>query len=363
MKNFKNKVISLLKSFFLISIRNKKYKGKYLFKKNLGIISAININSFFSYHLRPKFADDIEVAQDQNTEVQKIAIIVQGPIVKENNFTFETIKLYRKIFPKNKIILSTWENEKIEEFEKLNYKNLIIIKSKLPEEAGYLNINYQIKSTKSAIEKSKEFNEIEYLIKSRTDCRIYDPNSLSHLLNLIKNFPVTENDFLNFRILANSSSTCKYRIYGLTDIFQFGEKNDLFNYWDIPYYEKVLLDKQYNINEDPIINETPILSEIFLCSYFLYKNKYDISWSMEDWWEVCRKFFIVIDDKSIDLFWCKHSPEIEYKFMKTYSENYPRSLSFNDWLKLYFNNYEEWSLIDNKEKWVYSDNEFIQISC
>ena len=54
---------------------------------------------FFTFHLRPKRADKIGTVADKSLKYSKVAIVIQGPIVYDEDFTLETIKLYKKIFP------------------------------------------------------------------------------------------------------------------------------------------------------------------------------------------------------------------------------------------------------------------------
>ena len=56
--------------------------------------------SFLTYHARPKRSDDtlINLSYCKGLDLHKIAIVVQGPLVLDDDLTFETIKLYKKNF-------------------------------------------------------------------------------------------------------------------------------------------------------------------------------------------------------------------------------------------------------------------------
>jgi cystathionine beta-lyase/cystathionine gamma-synthase len=72
---------------------------------------------------------------------------MQGPIMLHKSFTYETIRLYNKIFPHVDIILSTWQDEDentLRELEKLSVK---VILNEKPSNHGHSNINLQIIST------------------------------------------------------------------------------------------------------------------------------------------------------------------------------------------------------------------------
>lgn len=53
--------------------------------------------------------------------VDNLAIVMQGPIRKEDNFTYNTVKYYRDIYPNAKVIVSTWIDEDANDIEK--YRN------------------------------------------------------------------------------------------------------------------------------------------------------------------------------------------------------------------------------------------------
>ena len=81
----------------------------------------------------------------------KIAIIIQGPIVDQSNFTIETINFYLHNYPFIPIIVSTWEGDekKLKKiFKKEINKKIYLILNKIPKYSGYKNINLQAVSTK-----------------------------------------------------------------------------------------------------------------------------------------------------------------------------------------------------------------------
>ena len=77
-------------------------------------------------------------------------------------------------------------------------------------------------------------------------------------------------------------TTCKYRVYGVTDTLQFGHIDDLLIYWNSKnYYESLKLMK-IDVNK-PIINDTPVISEIFLCSRYLSSLGHHLKWTLKDY--------------------------------------------------------------------------------
>lgn len=172
---------------------------------------------------------------DPATDIRKMAVVLQGPLVRDNNFTLETVKLYKKIFPQTFIIVSTWEDEKIEDVALLKKEGAGVILNRKPSYPAPYNLNRQITSAQSGIQRAQEMGA-EYVIKSRTDHRVYAPNTKKFLINLIHTFPLTHNYPLQKQRLATTcyGGTFKYRLYNVSDIFMFGCIEDMLLYWSPP---------------------------------------------------------------------------------------------------------------------------------
>ena len=80
---------------------------------------------FATHVYRPKNADEVGIRSEKRAK-RKTAIVIQGPIKYEDNFTYETVKLYNLLYPECEVVLSTWEDEaeKAKEFfVQINYPN------------------------------------------------------------------------------------------------------------------------------------------------------------------------------------------------------------------------------------------------
>tara|TARA_B100000959_G_scaffold23237_1_gene22426 strand:- start:1502 stop:2635 length:1134 start_codon:yes stop_codon:yes gene_type:complete len=314
--------------------------------------SQNNSDIFLSYIFRPK----LETNTFQNIEFKNnsinTAIIIQGPIKNYENFVLETIKIYLKIFPESLIILSTWKDEVNDIFfNKIkNFKNFHLILNTKP--ISKYNVNLQILSTSQAIDFALK-KKYRYSLKTRTDCRIYNPNTLIFLKSLLETFKVKNNNDVKNRILASSVDSRIYRVYGLTDICLFSETEDLSKYFINESYEKSLSKLNINLNK-PLINDTAVINEIFLCARYISNSNHDLKWSLEDWWEKCREMFCVFDATSIDLFWYKYHWKYEQRFTNNYTSEFNQSLQFADWLNIYNNKTEFYNKF-NKEKWNFKN--------
>ena len=77
-----------------------------------GICKSFNDENYdISFRLEPKIANDIPTKPPRIKEKNNFAIVMQGPIRKEENFTFNTVCYYKNIYPDAVIIVSTWDDE------------------------------------------------------------------------------------------------------------------------------------------------------------------------------------------------------------------------------------------------------------
>lgn len=338
----------ILSKYLHINLSAKR-KGSSIVKKEKGFILSFLTNSFFTFHLRPKKAADFNNISTFIPNSNEFAIIIQGNIGQYFNYLIETIKIYKKIFPSTTLIVSTWDDEDETKLKKLNSLEILIIKNKKPNDAGWGNINLQLISTKAGLDLAKSKN-INYCIKTRADCRIHKNDILPFLKSLILQFPIKSGTNSSSRIIASSLITCKYKIYGTTDIFLFGKTEDLLIYFDDTSFEESL--KIYDFGRfPPLINGSPIVGETFLCARYLKKIGIKLDWTLDHWWECLRDYFCIIDTESIDLFWYKTDYQYEKRFLKGYSMSTPRCVSFSDWLALYSGNNMNWDKIKYIEQW------------
>ena len=135
MANFRASVLLLpIKTLFRLA-RNTKYIDYLL----INCLKEYENNSDFyaSFIKRPKYANKFVSIEEPCYENCNTAIIMQGPLVKENDYTVETVKLYDKIYPGSKIIVSTWENEDLSIInELLALSNCTVLLNKYPIDCG-----------------------------------------------------------------------------------------------------------------------------------------------------------------------------------------------------------------------------------
>lgn len=229
---------SLFKTMATKYIRNAMGTGDDELLKELIEVAEENKRVFATYHSRPMNSSSVGTQSDKVANQKQLAIVIQGPITRENDFTLETVKIYKKHFSDAIIILSTWEDALpviIKQFEKLGIPVLL---NKKPDYAGISNINFQIVSSRNGIRKARELGA-EYALKLRTDQRIYAPNVADYLYNITEVFPVREGYSQKKRIVGMSLNTFKYRMYGLSDMLIYGHIDDMMLYWDVSLDQRV----------------------------------------------------------------------------------------------------------------------------
>ena len=323
------KCISYFPSSFKFKILNKLIKQ----------LSDLDSNYFYTIDYKKKFFVDKDKKKKFNN-----SIILQGPIIRKNNFTFNTINLYLENCDSN-IILSTWENQlsKIE-VKFLKKKGIDIIISDIPKYKGPRNLNLQLKSTSEALKLSLK-NGSKFSVKTRTDCRIYLEKFDKTLLNF---FNLHKSNKDSFRIMS-TSFTQEKRLFSLSDIVMFGKTEELLKYFpkcfSIKDFNKFgIFLKSIKNKEKNLLKETyTVIPENFLCYNYLISNvDSKIEYTLKSHYNCLKKYFIIIDNSFLDIYWYKYNFQFERRdkiFPLELGKNKKNSvtLSFSKWLRNYSN--------------------------
>ena len=289
-------------------------------------------DSFATYHLRPRRAANIGTRADTLISEPKTAIVIQGGLAEQHDFTLETIRLYKKHFPSAILILSTWKGERAEYIERIRKENIEIIQSVKPSFLGYMNVNLQITSSKVGMERAKSLGA-QYALKTRTDQRMYSPVALEFLRNILKAFPLTKtNGVQKERIVSVSLDTFKYRLYGVSDMLVFGHIDDMLLYWT----PKLDMRKDEEVNLDSSIKNFAIsrVCEVYFATEFLKKVGHTPTMTLMDSWYTYATYFCIVDYYSIDLYWPKYKPHTEHRYMFYDKIKNSQILTFAEWFNL-----------------------------
>ncbi len=286
---------------------------------------------FYTFSRRPKKAKQYQLWSDRELVSASVAIVIQGQLIRHGNFTLETIRIYKKIFPQALLIISTWDSESEFELAKFRNEGVEVVTSAVPAFRGNSNINLQIKSSSAGVEKARLLGA-QYVLKTRSDQRIYAPNTLSYFINLLKVFPVRTGYDQQQRIISVSLDTYKYCLYSVSDMLVFGHIDDMANYWGCePDLRKINPADCTNCRE---IYQMGFCGLYIVFSY-LKRIGREMGGTLLDSWQCYADHYIIVDRSSIDLYWPKYH-FLQEERMRDYSaiKNY-RPLDFKEWFILY----------------------------
>ena len=299
-------------------------------------------DNFLSYSKFPMYAKDVKIAPNFD-DVEKTAIVICGPIVKENNFTYETALLYKKFY-KNKnvgIILSTYadtDEALLNDFRALGVE--VVLSDKIRAN-GVDDINHKITLAKFGIEKADNL-KCKYVLKTAADERFYNPDTVAFLINLLKQYPKNAKSELKSRIIACSKDSFVYRVYGICSKFLFGELADIKKYWSVEFDNSDLGELKAISKKERFIRHS---GDSYVLRNFLKNIKHNLKDDIDDSLEVYANYFVIIDKEQINLYRLKNSNKTSQYDL--YFPNIMKECLFLDWFNLYSNK--------NKVKYSLSD--------
>lgn len=308
---------------------------------------------FHTYYIRDEIQSHrIDFANDEQraNELSNTLIILQGPICTNQNFTLDSINRYQNYYPECQIVLSTWIGEDqfiCNDWKKrglINENNFEVLFNKPPDSPGISNINMQIISTNAGIQYGIS-KKIKYVFKTRTDQAFNSPTSIDSLFNLLNCF---ENKDKKNRIVAFSLNTFLFRLYGVSDMAQFGTIDSIGAYWNVGLDLRSLEDidqiEQWNENLSMYNQSRRNTCETYLMTSYLQNLGVTLGFTLKHSLEMINDYFIIADSEFIDLTWSKYTNCGNRwrgdAFPSPYTE-----ISFGIWLQLhrksdYFKSYE-----------------------
>lgn len=245
---------------------------------------------------------------------EKTALIIQGPVVYKQDFTYDSIQLYHENFPKMHIVLSVWDDEEVlEKYPDIECENVSIVYSKRPEVRGYQNVNLQLTTTYAGIKKAKELG-CEFAFKTRTDMRFYSPYMLNLMCWYMKNFPVGDTSYQKNRLVIFPPRYDYF--FFISDFFMFGHVDDMLHYWDV----------DSSFTNQYVGESAETMLGIRYAKYIGRLVDNDLS-NLNIYQKVIFDMFAVVEDKLLDYIWYK------YFYNKLWEHEYHYNvLNFSDWL-------------------------------
>ena len=300
-------------------------------------------NKYVTYRLRPKRELEIpiiNIAQNSN----KTAIVLQGPLMLVDDFTFESALFYKRCYPDAIIIVSTWDDADKIVVKNLEREGILVVTSQLPVSSGHLNINYQVASTLAGIKKAREVGA-KYVCKTRTDQRIYHPNALNYLYSLLNTFPVNNKDF-QYEQKERFVTVCMpygdmFYPYCVSDFLYFGFIDDMEKLFLIPQDNREKGTGGKGMSRKSIAQEL-IAPEIQLIRSYIDSMGGNSKCTIEAYWQFMRNHIVSINRNEIGLFWPKY--ENRYSENRHFGYFYQKekkdawncyNFDFVHWLSLY----------------------------
>lgn len=297
--------------------------------------------AFLTYTSRPKYSYQVAPMAEPEKDLGPMAIVMQGPILEDDNFTLETMRIYEKTMPGVRRYLSTWEDTPEALLAPLRAQGVEIVLSAKPEIPGMSNLNMQLVSAGAGVRRAHE-DGADWIMKTRTDQRLYRHNVMGFLASMAHTFPPNGGFDQKFRIFGVGHGTLKYAPYHLGDQTVFGHADDMLTYWT----------PDLNLSPPPddwpqtvpeMYASKPLgemcriaVAESYIASRFLEKIGRPLDWTIEDNWAVYRDCFGVVDYATTDFFWAKVQTGTLREFINRYDLVWTRNeLTFSDWLLLY----------------------------
>lgn len=276
--------------------------------------------SLLTIHWRPIRAADFTEPPNRYRHFPPCAIVLQGPLLHERSFTLETVRLYKKIFPYADIIVSTWDTEDPAAVAQLRTEDAVVLQSTPPSIRGAGNANLQIVSSAAGIQEAAR-RGAHYVLKHRSDQRIYSALALETMRNLVDYFPAGEKSNQKKRIVFGNGGP-SFSPYWMGEIL-FGDVTDLADYYAAPL---VKADKSSYLM---------YLVEVYLPSEFLKRKGWKLDWTIEQGLEVYKQCFIPLDWATLDLYWYKYRRYVSHHQRSyIYSSSTSSLVNFGEWLSI-----------------------------
>lgn len=285
-------------------------------------------DQFLTFHQRPKFCEGVNFRMDSYSS-EDIAIIMQGPLLSEDAFTYETVMLYRKMYPKAKVIISTWSDEDECQLKNIEQTGAYVVLSEKPAVPGLNNENMQKTTVLAGIEIAKRLS-CRYVLKTRTDQRMYAENVLEYCKDLLSVFPLRIRTKASNRLVVSSLGSVTKICYGLSDMFVFGMIEDVERYFSPPDDIRIGRDKQLEEIGALAYSQQRTGDRRFM-TFYIEECGHLLEWTLDNSDYYRNELFIVIDVESLDLYWPKYEPHTEYRWRR-YSDAIVKQVSFRDWL-------------------------------
>lgn len=215
-------------------------------------------------------------------------------------------------------------------------------------------MNLQIYSSMQGMRKAKELG-VSYLLKTRSDMRIYQIGSIDFLINVVEKTPVYDNRLgLKKRIIAGDFRCLgtQFWPFFLGDQWSFGIVEDMLTYWNMSQIDQKDYDLQYLQTKDISGRsrftkkeriQKGLLAEADIMIDFIKRATGESpEISIENYWNIVKKYFAVVDRRILDFYWYKYDIRYEenlhngsYSRTDSREKCYTYTWNYLSWYNLY----------------------------
>lgn len=273
--------------------------------------------------------------------VSRFAIVMQGPIRTESNYTANVAAYYRELYPTSIVVVSTWEDEPQEAIESVRKTGAEIVLSAKPVYGGHLNLNYQIVNSYAGIRYAAK-RGAQYIAKTRTDQCLRKAHAFEYMLSLLETFPTATPYKQKTRLIAMSINYGNmFYPYFMSDFFYFGAAEEMLKLFGIPLDGRQKFSMPANSTRREY-SDSMYAPEVYLMKHYLMAIGCKGDGTVQDYWEAVKKSLICIDMKSVDLDWPKYNGK--YSLHSFYGDFFwddmpekKKTVNFDfvNWLNLY----------------------------
>jgi len=242
-------------------------------------------------------------------EDRDITFVVQGPVQASNHraqiegITTQCLTSIRQHFPDSKIILSTWKGQ---DLSGLDYDQVIELDDPGPNtvyqdgEPLILNNNRQIYSTHMGLKAV----QTQYAVKLRTDNKLTGRGFVERYQQYAQVQRKKDFQLLNSRVVTSStffitSHAGKPVYFHKSDLFDFGETQDLLKIWngefipEIDFHKKPGYKSRYPATEQVLCLRW--ISRLLGKNYHINTKAGDDAGLGKDFWQECIANNLIVD--------------------------------------------------------------------
>lgn len=204
------------------------------------------------------------------------------------------------------------------------------------------------------VKKAKELG-VKYLLKTRSDMRIYQIGSIDFLINLVEMHPVYDDRLKLKKRIVTADFRClgtQFWPFFLGDQWSFGLVEDMMAYWnmtpiDTKGYDLYALQSKDSSGRSLFTKkertEMGLLAEADVVIDFIKRVTGEIpEISIRNYWDIIKNYFLVADRRLLDFYWYKYDIRYEENLHNgCYSRNdseekcYTYSWNYLSWFNLY----------------------------